>query len=258
MNVSPVLRTRVLPALVALGVAGVLAGGAWYGYRIVAAWPIERILYGGEAAKVPPDALEALARKLHGMPGGDVSLAAVREAARRLPWVRDAAVRRRFPDGLEITLQTHQALARWGQDMLVSSAGDVFSGATDAKLPRFDGPDGAGPRMAQEYPQIRRLLEPLASPVSELRLSARGAWEVVLDSGLALELGRGDIEPRLARFARAWPGLAAANVQTRHADLRYENGFALRRLAAAAPASKPALATKKTPAKPHRSGSHRP
>ncbi len=258
MSVASIVRTRVLPAVATCAVAGLLAAAAWYGYRALAARPIERIYYGGDAAKVPPRALETLARSLHGVASGDVSLAVVRDAARRLPWVREASVRRRFPDGLEITFEAHEAFARWGQDRLVSDKGAVFDGATDAKLPRFDGPEGSGPRMVQEYPEIRRLLEPLASPVSELHLSPRGAWEVVLDNGLTLEVGRGDVEARLERFARAWPGLVAAQVQTRHADLRYANGFALRRVSEVAPGVPPVSIPKKTQAKPRTRGSHRP
>ncbi|HEX7465244.1 MAG TPA: cell division protein FtsQ/DivIB, partial [Usitatibacter sp.] len=51
---------------------------------------------------------------------------------------------------------------------------------------------------------------------------------VTLESGLALDLGRGDIHSRLARFVSAWPQLASRGVETRHADLRYANGFAVR------------------------------
>jgi cell division protein FtsQ len=73
----------------------------------------------------------------------------------------------------------------------------------------------------------------MATPVKEIAVSARGAWHVVMASGLALEVGRADVAARLARFASAWPQLAAAGTQTVHADLRYDNGFALRRAALA-------------------------
>jgi len=79
---------------------------------------------------------------------------------------------------------------------------------------------------------------PLAAPVAELRLSARGAWQLALDSGLTIELGRGDIHPRLERFVAAWPGLVARGVRTTHADLRYANGFALRKAAESTPPAK--------------------
>jgi cell division protein FtsQ len=156
------------------------------------------------------------------------SIAAVREAARRLPWVRDASVRREYPDAVEIAFETHDAVARWGDRALVSSRGAIFTAPFTGDLPRFRGPDNGALQMATEYPAIARALAPLEARVVELRLSPRGGWHVVLDSGRELELGRGDIQPRLARFVAAWPTLAAQGVETRFADLRHASGFALR------------------------------
>jgi cell division protein FtsQ len=167
-----------------------------------------------------------------------------------VPWVRDASVRRDYADALEITIETHEALARWGDAALVSARGDVFVAPLAAHLPRFRGPDGRAAAMASEYPAIARGLAPIGSPIAELRLSARGAWQVVLESGLVLELGRGDIHPRIARFAAAWPQLSAQGVDTAHADLRHANGFALRRAATLSvtpvtpPAARPASRNK--------------
>ncbi|HXS53545.1 MAG TPA: cell division protein FtsQ/DivIB [Usitatibacter sp.] len=228
MTPAPRVRSRVLPAMAAAAVIGALAAGGGYGYRVLAARPIAHVELAGDVARIPPRDLDAFARSLRGVAAGSVSLAAVREAARRMPWVRDASVRRRFPDGLEVTFVAYQALARWGASALVSAQGEVFTAPYEGKLPRFQGPDGSAPTMALEYSAIAPMLAPLASPIAELRLSARGAWQVLLDSGLVLELGRGDVAPRIQRFVAAWPGLAARGVQTRHADLRYANGFALR------------------------------
>jgi cell division septal protein FtsQ len=96
--------------------------------------------------------------------------------------------------------------------------------------------------MTREYPAIRAAVSPLDATVKELRLTPRGAWQAVLEMSprsprpspngegeLVLELGRGDILPRLARFAAAWTQLAPDARATRHADLRYANGFALGR-----------------------------
>jgi len=121
----------------------------------------------------------------------------------------------------------------------VSTRGDVFIAPYTGTLPRFIGPEGASDLMAREYISIARALAPLASPVAELRLSARGAWQVALASGLVLELGRTDMRDRVERFVAAWPGLAARGVETRHADLRYANGFALRRVSDSVPVSTP-------------------
>jgi len=61
-----------------------------------------------------------------------------------------------------------------------------------------------------------------------LQIDRPGAWEVVLDSGLVLALGRGDIHGRLARFVAAWPRLPENARKAARADLRYGTGFALR------------------------------
>jgi cell division protein FtsQ len=211
---------------------GALAGGAWYGYREAMELPIHTVRFAGDTSRVAPSDLEQFARGLRGIPGGDATLGAVREAARRLPWVREVAVRRIFPDGIEVRLEAHQLLARWSESQLVSPLGEVFTADYDEPLPRLTGPEGSAPEMARELPAILTALQPLGSPLAELKLSPRGAWQVVLASGLTLELGRTDLAARIARFAEAWPRVAAdAGPVPAYADLRYPNGFALRRAA---------------------------
>lgn len=215
-------------ALGTVAVAG-LAGAVWYGYDATATQPVRDVIFTGDTARIARADLDRLAESLRGMPAGTATLAAVREAARRIPWVRDATVRRRFPDGVEVAIEAHQALARWNDGVLVSVHGELFSAETPDKLPRFSGPEGTSLEMAREYSAIRRALEPLGIPLAELRRSPRGAWQAVLASGLVLELGRTDVVARIERFAAAWPRIATQEPAPRYADLRYPNGFALRR-----------------------------
>jgi cell division protein FtsQ len=230
MNANPsIFRRRIVPAVAAAAVTSLIAGAAWQGYRFVASQPLKRVVFAGDLDRLPHADLEALAHAVQSAGPGGVTLASVREAARKVPWVRDATVRRRFPDAVEITFEAHEALARWSDNQLVSTRGEVFTAADAAALPRFRGPEGAAPAMALEYPAMVQLLAPLASPIVELRLSARGAWQVVLASGLTLELGRGDVQPRAELFVAAWPQLAAKAVESPYADLRYANGFALKK-----------------------------
>lgn len=240
---SPVatpLRKRVVPATAAVLALAALAAGAWYGFDAISAQPIRRVTFAGDVQRLARADLEAFAHSVEGAASSGASLAAVREAARRIVWVREATVRRRFPDAVEVTFEAHEPLARWDERSLVSTRGEVFAADYDGFLPKFTGPETAAAQMAREYPAIRDAFAPLASAVTELKLSPRGAWQVVLESGLALDLGRGDVHSRLARFVAAWPQLASQGVETRHADLRYANGFALQRVAQALPAAKPA------------------
>src|SRR5258708_34134413 len=54
----------------------------------------------------------------------------LRAALERLPWIRAAAVRRVWPDRLEISIEEHVALARWGADAPVNTPGDRLPGAS--------------------------------------------------------------------------------------------------------------------------------
>src|SRR5205814_9437620 len=105
-------------------------------------------------------------------------------------------------DAVRIACEAHEALARWSDEALVSVRGEVFNAEFAGKLPLLRGAPGAAGAMAREYPAIARALAPIAN-VNELRLSPRGAWEVVLGSGLGHAVGRGDIHARLARFVAA-------------------------------------------------------
>ena len=217
---------RVLSLAAALATFLAIALAGWYGYEAVLAQPIRHVAFAGDLERLPRAELEALARAIERSPGG-ASLESVREAARRVPWVRDASVRRQFPDAVEITFRAHEAFARWNEDALLSKSGEVFQARSDAELPRFRGPEGAGARMLDHFAAISAALAPLGR-VAELRLSPRGGWAVVLASGLTLQAGRGDVVPRLERFVASWTQLGRGE-EAAHVDLRYPNGFAVRR-----------------------------
>ena len=150
--------------------------------------------------------------------------------SRALPWVRKADVRRHWPDRLEVTLEEHVPLARWGTLGLVNTQGEVFSATYEGKLPVFNGPAGSAKEMAIQYAYFRKSLEPIGREPVQVSVSARRAWTLRLDSGLTLELGRdepggsaGALRRRTMRRRRPCSGGAWSM-----SDLRYCNGFAVR------------------------------
>lgn len=235
---SPVAVQVVRAAAGVLAVIA-LAGGGWLGWDTLARRPIASVRFTGETARVAAADLERLAASLKGREAREAPLESVREAVRRLPWVRDCSVRLRFPDTLEVRLEAHEPLARWDEARLVSVRGEVFAAPYEGPLPRFEGPDEAAAEMARAYAAIVPAIGPMESPVAKLGLSKRRAWQVTLASGLTLELGRGDYDARLARFVAMWPSVLASAPTVTHADLRYANGFAIRESAPTKPAAAP-------------------
>ena len=221
------LVRRILVVFAGLLAAAALMLGGWLGYRELVSQPVKRVVFTGDVERLPHAELEALTRAIQS--NANPSLVSIREAARRVPWVREASVRREFPDAVVIAFESHQAVARWDDTRLVSATGEVFTAGDAGKLPRLRGPEGSAPEMLHEYRTLAQAVAPLADPILELRLSKRGAWGLVLESGLTLQLGRGSATARLERFAAAWPQVSAANPD--YVDLRYPNGFAIRRAA---------------------------
>ena len=223
---APKLRMHLLHACAALFVIVWLGVAAWYGYERVLSAPIGKVVYAGPTGRIAQFDLDALARGIQSAPGRP-ALAEIRESARRLRWVRDASARRLSADTVEIRFDTHEPLAHWNEDALVSRRGEVFQAEIDEPLPRFRGGEGMAPLMTRQYPSIANALAPLGSPLAELRLSPRGSWQAALASGLVLDLGRIDMEARIARLASVWPEIQARGTTALHIDLRYPNGFAL-------------------------------
>ncbi|QID17034.1 FtsQ-type POTRA domain-containing protein [Nitrogeniibacter mangrovi] len=220
-----------------------LASAAILGYAVVM-WAANRpsfrlreVVVLTPPAQVSAEQLEYAARSAVKGNFFTVDLDKVRDAFEKLPWVRHAQVRRRWPDALELRLEEHQAVAYWtvtdsGDTRLVNAQGEVFVAASNAHMPVFAGPEGYAPILLSEYARFSQTLKPLGHALVEVGLSAREAWQLKLDDGLVIRLGRdrqdAPAEARLQRFVAAYPkALAQRPMQVAVADLRYPNGFAL-------------------------------
>lgn len=192
-------------------------------------FPLREIRVIGDVGHVTNDQVAAvIARELRGN-FFTVDLAQAREAFEKLPWVRKVNVRRQWPDRLELAVEEHQPLARWGSSALVNAHGEVFEAAISSTLPVFSGPEGTASEVVARYAEFDHLLVPIGRKVVVIALSARRAWQLRLDDGMVLHLGRENLEGRLAGFVSAYQRTVARLPQPpSHVDLRYSNGFAVR------------------------------
>ncbi|GAB4360029.1 MAG: cell division protein FtsQ/DivIB [Immundisolibacter sp.] len=203
-----------------------------------ARFPLATVEITGDLDHIDRQALEQ--RLLPAAAGGffGLDVAAVADAAEDAPWVKRALVRRVWPNKLVVEIVGQRALARWGDDGLLSDSGEIFaaSGTTPSNLPRLSAPAGARPlRVFADYKRFSRLLEGLP-PVREVHQEARGAWRIGLDDGLVIIVGRRDVDKRLARFADVYRSrLVAAMPPLERVDLRYADGFAVRFKSASEP-----------------------
>ena len=208
--------------------ASTIAGLYWLLHSPL--FPVRTVELAGGLTHASPAQLDAVMARAAGGNFFAAPIDELRAALEREPWVRKAAVRRVWPDRLEVAIEEHVALARWGTDALINTHGERFAGTVEGTLPSFIGPAGTEAEMTLRYARFSRLLAPLGSAIERLALSPRHAWQLTLANGMQLALGRDAelAEQRLERFVAANAGTPRAARARDVVDLRYPNGFTLR------------------------------
>jgi cell division protein FtsQ len=193
--------------------------------------PVTAVAVEGRFQRVSPLEVEqAVRERLQGAGLVSADLDGVRRSLEALPWVDRASVARAWPTGLKVNLSEQVAAARWGANGLLNSRGELFISEArfvPVELPRLSGPLGTEGAVAQRYLAIQGRLAEGGVRLAALRLDARGAWEIDLDNGVSVRLGRRDVDERFERFAAAALRLVAQRgAEIAYVDMRYSNGFA--------------------------------
>jgi cell division protein FtsQ len=235
-------RTHARRAALLMLLAGGLAALSWALDR-----PVRVISMDGSFQRVSPGQIEKAVARFSQAGFMSADLDGIQRAVEALPWVEHARIQRDWPNGLHVTVIEQTAAARWGDSGLLNTRGELFVKAADhvpAELPRLSGPDGTESQVAQRYLSVQGRMLEAGLRLAALRLDERGAWEMDLDSGVTVRLGRRDVDERIDRFIRTASQVVAHRLsEIAYIDMRYSNGFAIgwRNPAAPAPAApKPA------------------
>lgn len=227
-------RTHARRGAMLLLLLGGLAGAAWALDR-----PIRVISMDGSFQRVSPGQIEKAVAPFANAGFMSADLDAVQRAVETVPWVDHARVQRRWPNSLHVTVVEETAAARWGESGLLNTRGRLFVRAAahvPAELPRLSGPDGTESQVAQRFLAAQGRMLEAGMRIAALRLDDRGAWEMDLDSGVTVRLGRRSVDQRLDRFIRTASQVISHRLnEIAYVDMRYSNGFAIGWRNAAAP-----------------------
>jgi cell division protein FtsQ len=219
-------RWGIAAAIVVALLAGVAA------LSMVLDQPIQRILISGSFQRVSPGDVErAVKDKVRTAGLVSVDLDAVRSAVAQLPWVDTVSVQRAWPRALSVTVVEQVAAARWGENGLLNTRGELFASAAThipPELARLSGPPGTQGVVAARFLAAQGRLVEAGLHLTALRLDERGAWELDLADGITVRLGSRQVDERFERFM-----ITAVKLITQRADdigyvdMRYSNGFAI-------------------------------
>jgi len=177
-------------------------------------------------------------------------LADLQSSLQAYPWVRQASVRRVWPNRLMIWIEEHDPVAIWTDGRLINRQGELFRvdqspravGLTpDCRLPTLSGPVGSHDRVLERAQMLEQIFADKGLSLDRLSLSDQFSWRFVLHDGPEVVLGRDTLprgqQERVIAFidhlgwlnqALQKPPTGRAREQVVSADLRYANGFAFR------------------------------
>ena len=219
--------TRISNAMFLLAIA-VLLGALFWRIAHMDVFSVRAIDVVGDVSNVTEEQVKTIVgNQLYGT-FFTVDLQGTQTAFEKLPWVRRVDVRRRWPNALEVIVEEHRELARWGNTALVNTMGEIFEGASNRRLPVLEGPAGSNLEVTQNYFHFSKSLSRIGREVRSVRLSQRRAWRLTLDDGTVIALGRHGVVERLSSFVAVYErSVADLKGKVRYVDLRYVNGFAV-------------------------------
>lgn len=213
--------------------------GGW----IVVGWmedaqrlPLSKLVVTGERHYTRNDDIRQSILAL-GPPGTfmtqDVNI--IQQQIERLPWIKQASVRKQWPDELKIHLVEYVPIARWNDQHMIDAQGNSFSVPAERSakqtLPMLSGPEGSEGEVLEGYREMGAVLAKDKFTLKEAAMTARRSWQLTLNNGIKLNLGRGDTMKRLSRFVELYPVLQqqeqADNKRISYVDLRYDSGAAV-------------------------------
>lgn len=198
--------------------------------------PLSRLVVTGDRQYTRNDDIRQSILAL-GPPGTfmtqDVNI--IQQQIERLPWIKQASVRKQWPDELKIHLVEYVPMARWNDQHMIDAEANSFSVPSQRlskqTLPMLSGPEGSEGEVLQGYRAMSEVLAKDKFTLKEAVMTARRSWQLMLSNGIKLNLGRGDAMKRLSRFVELYPVLQqqgqADNKIISYVDLRYDSGAAV-------------------------------
>ncbi|NOI66136.1 cell division protein FtsQ/DivIB [Vibrio sp. 99-8-1] len=193
--------------------------------------PLSKVVIQGELAYTSDqDVQRALGKVEHIGTFMSQDVDELQQALIQLPWVFQASIRKQWPDIIKVYLVEHKASAIWNGTTLLNDTGDIFNGdvaqLTEEKVKLY-GPEKSSKDVLATWRASNPLFAPLGLSIDSLVLNDRRAWQIILDNGIRLELGKESLTERIERFISLYYRLGSKTEKISYIDLRYDTGAAV-------------------------------
>ncbi|OIQ23695.1 cell division protein FtsQ/DivIB [uncultured Vibrio sp.] len=193
--------------------------------------PLSKIVLQGDMEYVTTlDVQQSFAKLDHIGTFMSQDIESLQKTVQSIPWVSQVSIRKQWPDTVKIYLTEHQAEAIWNGDTLLNAKGKVFNGDIGELVGdrvKLYGPSDSSQHVLTIWREISPLFQALDLNIRSLVLNERRAWQIILDNGMRLELGKESLDERIARFVSLYENLGSDAERVSYIDLRYDTGAAV-------------------------------
>ena len=190
---------------------------------------------------VQPEELKTLViRELNGT-ALTTDLRAIYTSVLSHPWIKEATVRRIWPNKILVNLSEHNIIGIWADGRFVSQAGELLefdklqSDSINAEkncfLVNLDGPNETVANVLKKARMISKKASHVGLQTTGVQLTGQYDWRVFFSNGMKMELGGENLEtPLEKRLDNFFDSVVWVRKKIKNdlisVDLRYAHGFA--------------------------------
>jgi cell division protein FtsQ len=152
----------------------------------------------------------------------------VKADVEQLALIKSAEVKKIWPDTLLVKFKEDIPVAVWNQKTLLNPLGEelILTNHFDAEgLPRLFGPENKTDQVMRQFQRFQSRLSSVDAAIVSLTVNTVGSWQVELENGWTIRLGRQQLEQRIERLIELLKILPPEKVAV--IDLRYGKGAAI-------------------------------
>jgi cell division protein FtsQ len=225
------LKLPVIPMwiLQTVFVVTLLASAGWGMQQVRWGWPVEQVEIEGEFRYWQA---EDLAKQLLWVKDENffsLDVHAVKYELEQLALIKSVQVKKVWPETLLVKFKEDIPVAVWNKETLLNPKGEelILPDSFDISgLPRLSGPEQEIEQVMRQYQRFQARLTSADAGMINLTMNAVGSWQIKLNNGWTIRLGRQQLEQRLDRAIELLKVLPQEKVAV--VDLRYGKGAAIK------------------------------
>jgi cell division protein FtsQ len=209
-------------------VVALLVLSGWGLQQVRWGWPVDQVEIEGEFRYWQA---EDLAKELLWVKEQNFFSLDVRQVKyelEQLALIKRVQVKKVWPKTLVVKFKEDIPVAVWNQQALLNPKGEelILPSSFDADgLPRLSGPEQKTEQVMRQFQRFQSRLTSVDASIASLTMNAVGSWQVELENGWTIRLGRQQLEQRLERLMELLKILPQEKVAV--VDLRYGKGAAI-------------------------------